>query len=82
MGEAISSLDIKNEKFIRTTRLPLQEKVSVVIIAHWLSTIDGCDSVIWLDKGRVRKWGRARDFFLEYIATLRSNKEVTFSERL
>ena len=47
---------MKNEKSIHETILSLREKVTIVIIAHRLSTVENCDSVIWLDKGHVLSW--------------------------
>lgn len=47
-----------------------------------ISTIGGCNSFIWLDKGRVRKLRYVKGLLLEYIATLGNNSEVAFGERL
>ncbi len=73
--EATSSLDIKNEKSIHATILSLRKKVTMVIIAHRLSTVEGCDSVIWLKKGRVHKVGRVDEVLPEYMAVLRGSME-------
>ncbi|MGI6656870.1 MAG: ABC transporter ATP-binding protein [Desulfobulbus sp.] len=73
--EATSSLDMKNEKSIHETILSLREKVTMVIIAHRLSTVENCDSVIWLDKGRVHMKGSVDHVLPEYTAALRSSME-------
>jgi ABC-type multidrug transport system fused ATPase/permease subunit len=73
--EATSSLDIKNEKAIHDTILTLREKVTMVIIAHRLSTVESCDSVIWLDKGSVRVTGSVEEVLPEYTAALCSSME-------
>lgn len=68
--EATSSLDMKNEKSIHETILSLREKVTIVIIAHRLSTVENCDAVIWLDKGHVRLKGSVDRVLPEYTAVL------------
>jgi ABC-type multidrug transport system fused ATPase/permease subunit len=55
--EATSALDGKNEKAIHETILALRSHVTLLIIAHRLSTIEGCDELIWLDKGKIRMQG-------------------------
>ena len=73
--EATSSLDMKNEKSIHETILSLREKVTIVIIAHRLSTVENCDSVIWLDKGHVRMAGSVDRVLPEYTAALCGSTE-------
>lgn len=71
--EATSSLDMKNEKSIHETILSLREKMTIVIIAHRLSTVESCDSVIWLDKGCVHMVGSVDTVLPEYRAALCSS---------
>ncbi|WP_291441348.1 ABC transporter ATP-binding protein [Desulfovibrio sp.] len=71
--EATSSLDMKNEKSIHETILSLRAKVTIVIIAHRLSTVENCDSVIWLDKGSVQMAGRAEDVLPRYKEALNAS---------
>jgi ABC-type multidrug transport system fused ATPase/permease subunit len=73
--EATSSLDMKNEKAIHETILSLREHVTMVIIAHRLTTVEGCDSLIWLEKGRIHKLGGIGDILPEYEATLKGSKK-------
>lgn len=73
--EATSSLDMKNEKSIHETILSLREKVTIVIIAHRLSTVENCDAVIWLDKGHVRMKGSVDRVLPEYTAALCGSME-------
>lgn len=72
--EATSSLDIKNEKAIHETILSLREKATIVIIAHRLSSVENCDSVIWLDKGQVHMAGNLDKVLPEYTAALYSSQ--------
>lgn len=73
--EATSSLDMKNEKSIHETILSLREKVTMVIVAHRLSTVETCDAVIWLDKGRVRMTGCVDEVLPDYKTALSGNTE-------
>jgi len=68
--EATSSLDMKNEKAIHETILSLRSKVTIVIIAHRLTTVEGCDSIVWLDKGIIRQVGMAKTILEAYRETL------------
>ncbi len=53
--EATSSLDTMNEKAIQKTIYTFKGKLTLIIIAHRLSTVEDCDLLIWIDKGRIRK---------------------------
>ena len=68
--EATSSLDLKNEKSIHETILSLREKVTMVIVAHRLSTVETCDALIWLDNGHVYMAGSVEKVLPEYTAAL------------
>jgi ABC-type multidrug transport system fused ATPase/permease subunit len=69
--EATSALDMKNEKAIHDTILSLREHVTMVIIAHRLTTVEGCDTLVWVDKGRVVKTGSVESVISQYQALLR-----------
>jgi ABC-type multidrug transport system fused ATPase/permease subunit len=69
--EATSSLDMKNEKAIHDTILSLRDRVTMVIIAHRLTTVEGCDTLVWLDRGRVRRMGAVEEVLPEYAAALK-----------
>jgi ABC-type multidrug transport system fused ATPase/permease subunit len=72
--EATSSLDMKNEKAIHETILSLRGGVTMIIIAHRLSTVEGCDELVWLERGRVCSMGKAENVLPEYQAALRNKK--------
>jgi len=55
--EATSSLDRKNEKAVQDTILGFRGERTPIIIAHRLTTVMGCDAVIWLDEGGIRMTG-------------------------
>lgn len=64
--EATSALDQANENIIRQTIENLPNQVTCLIIAHRLSTVENCDLVVWLDKGKVVMQGAAEEVLLAY----------------
>ena len=61
LDEATSALDAETEKNITEAIHGLHGQVTVVIIAHRISTITDADEIIYIDEGRVR----ARGTFME-----------------
>jgi ABC-type multidrug transport system fused ATPase/permease subunit len=55
--EATSSLDTETEKSIQKTIYSLKGKQTLIIIAHRLSTVENCDSIIWIEDGQVKDIG-------------------------
>jgi ABC-type multidrug transport system fused ATPase/permease subunit len=53
MDEPTSALDVRSENLIRTTLLELRERMTVIIIAHRLSTLDMCDRIMVIQDGRL-----------------------------
>lgn len=51
--EATSALDQANENHIQNTIDSLANEVTCVIIAHRLTTVENCDSIIWVDNGHL-----------------------------
>lgn len=70
--EATSSLDIKNEQAIHHTVLSLRNQITMIIIAHRLSTVEACDYLIWLDKGKIRMMDSVDKVMPEYRRALES----------
>ncbi len=64
--EATSSLDTKSEKAIQKTIYSFKGKQTLIIIAHRLTTVEDCDKLIWLEKGRVRMIGRPEEILKVY----------------
>ena len=66
LDEATSALDTKSEQaFLRTVEA-LSGSVTLVIVAHRLSTVERCDEVLWLGDGRQRAKGPAREVLAAY----------------
>jgi len=53
--EATSALDTTTEAAVMAAIDRLDSGLTIVIIAHRLSTLDACDTVVWLEAGRVRE---------------------------
>lgn len=60
LDEATSALDNETEKCITQTILKLKNSVTIIAIAHRLSTLENCDFKIHLDHGKatVERWGK------------------------
>jgi len=52
LDEATSALDQGTEAAIMETISHLKGKITTVIIAHRLSTVAGCDEVVWVEGGK------------------------------
>ena len=64
LDEATSNLDIVSENYIQQTIKDLQnEGMTIIIIAHRLSTVTDCDKIFVIEKGRVIQSGK----YLELI---------------
>lgn len=57
LDEATSALDMENESKIHSALERLKGKMTIIIIAHRLSTLRNADQVIVLDQGRVVQAG-------------------------
>ena len=57
LDEATSSLDNETERKITTTLDALRGEVTVIVIAHRLSTVKNCDQLAFLNDGRVESVG-------------------------
>lgn len=64
--EATSSLDGAAEAEIQQTITSLKSNITLVIVAHRLSTVRDCDHIVWLDKGRIVMQGAAARVLAEY----------------
>ena len=68
--EATSALDMKHEQAIHQTVLSLHNQVTMIIIAHRLTTVENCDYLIWLDKGRIKMQGSVVEVLPAYKTAL------------
>ncbi len=57
LDEATSSLDNVTEKMITNAINSLQNKITIIIVAHRLSTIKNCDNIYLLENGTIKAQG-------------------------
>jgi ABC-type multidrug transport system fused ATPase/permease subunit len=73
LDEPTSALDMKSESIIRETIFSLNGKVTVVVIAHRLSTLNVCDELLVIQKGELTAFATAdelsknNEFFIEAL---------------
>ncbi|MDR1313682.1 MAG: ABC transporter ATP-binding protein/permease [Deltaproteobacteria bacterium] len=65
--EATSALDQASENLIRRTLAEAGPDVTTVVIAHRLTTLEFCDTVYWLEKGRIVKSGPPSEIIPLYV---------------
>ncbi len=68
LDEATSSLDNLTEKLITEAINNLEKKITIIIVAHRLTTIKNCDNIYLLEKGKIKAKGN-------YEALMRSSPE-------
>lgn len=64
--EATSALDGAAEQAIQNTVDSLRSSLTVLIIAHRLTTVEHCDRIYWLDNGVVRMEGTPQEVLPVY----------------
>lgn len=69
LDESTSALDQGTEAAIMETIRRLQG-MTVIIIAHRLTTVEHCDDIVWIQDGKVVKTGRPASVLDEYRRTL------------
>ena len=57
LDEATSALDNLTEKAVMDAVRNLREKMTIIIIAHRLSTVKNCDNILLLEKGEIKEQG-------------------------
>lgn len=64
--EATSALDHNTESAILETIYALPNSITVVLIAHRLSTVEQCDIIFWIDKGKIIASGTPQEILPRY----------------
>lgn len=54
LDEPTSALDMRSESLIRKTLLELRQQMTIIIIAHRLSTLDICDRIMVIQDGELK----------------------------
>jgi ATP-binding cassette subfamily C protein len=61
LDEATAALDNLTERRFSDTILRLSGDMTIIIVAHRLSTVRGCDDIHYMEDGRIRESGSYRD---------------------
>lgn len=61
LDEAVSALDAESEFLVQDTIDRLRGKMTVVLVAHRLSSVKGVDQIVVLEDGRIKEWGSFND---------------------
>lgn len=67
LDEATSSLDNITEKMVIEEINNLKEKITIIIIAHRLSTVKNCDRIFLLEKGKIKVEGNYEELLKKSI---------------
>lgn len=70
--EATSALDGAAEAAIQSTILNLRKDMTIVIVAHRLTTVKDCDTLIWLQGGIILRSGKNSQVLSEYEEFLKT----------
>lgn len=74
LDEPTSALDVESEHLIRTTLLGLKQRMTVIVIAHRISTLAICDRIMVIKDGQLKGFDtpfaleRSSDFYREALA--------------
>lgn len=69
LDEATSALDAESEDLVQEALTNLMRGRTVLVIAHRLSTVSGCDRVVVLEKGEIVQQGRHEDLIADKNGT-------------
>ena len=74
LDEPTSALDMRSESLVHETLTALQGSVTMLIIAHRLSTLNTCDRIMVFDQGVMQSFGEraelesGNEFYREALA--------------
>lgn len=57
LDEPTSALDMRSESLIQVTLQELKSRLTIIIVAHRMSTLSICDRIMVLEQGRVEAFG-------------------------
>ena len=78
--EATSSLDSESEMLVQDAIERLMENRTSIVIAHRLSTIKNADSIIVVDRGKIKQQGRHQDLLRQKGGLYRRLYEMQFRD--
>ena len=65
LDEATSSLDSFTERKIAKSIKKLKHKLTIIIVAHRLSTLEDCDKVFYIEDGTIKDSGSLKDLLIK-----------------
>ncbi|UZP66754.1 ABC transporter ATP-binding protein/permease [Desulfovibrio mangrovi] len=75
LDEATSALDQQSENAIQRTVRNLAGSLTMLIIAHRLTTVEHCDRIVWLEDGKIIMDGTPDEVLPHYRASLEAAGE-------
>ena len=63
LDEATSALDNETEKLVMNAIQASKKELTIIIIAHRVKTLKGCDIIYKLDKGKIVTSGTYKELF-------------------
>lgn len=75
LDESTSALDLGTESAIMDTIAALKGQLTIIIIAHRLSTVEHCDRLIWMEKGKIYRIGTPQEILPEYMKSFEAQRE-------
>ena len=63
LDEATSALDSQTEKTVMNAVYNLSKNITIIIIAHRLTTVKNCDMIFLLEKGELKSYGTFEKLF-------------------
>jgi ATP-binding cassette, subfamily B, bacterial PglK len=63
LDEATSALDNQTEKAVMDAINNLSKKITIILIAHRLTTVKNCDIIFLFDKGQIKNKGTFKELF-------------------
>lgn len=70
--EATSALDGATEKAIQNTILSLRQSLTIIIVAHRLTTVQDCDNLYWINNGELLAHGSVSNVMRDYEKFLKN----------
>ena len=54
LDEPTSALDVRSEHLVRETLMSLKQRMTVIVVAHRLSTVEVCDRIMVIQNGKLK----------------------------
>lgn len=67
LDEATSALDTETEKNVMNSVLKLSKSITIIIVAHRISTVMNCDKIIEMEDGKIKRIVTPEELGLEQI---------------